>query len=80
MDISQHSMNTLFAQLGLANSDQDIRRFIEQHRNQVGDEPIDQASFWSPNQAAFLQQALGSDSDWALLVDELNTLLHTPPH
>jgi hypothetical protein len=33
------------------------------------------ASFWTAEQAAFLQQARESSSDWAEVVDELNCLL-----
>lgn len=77
MDTTEHSMNTLFAQLGLPSSDDEIADFIHIHRPLLGDEPIEEAEFWSENQAAFLIQALSQDSDWSPLVDELSSLLRT---
>ncbi len=77
MDTTEHTMNTLFAQLGLPDSDAEIEAFIENNRPHVGDEPIEESTIWSDNQAAFLIQALSQDSDWSPLVDELNTLLRT---
>ena len=35
MDTATHDLNTLFAQLGLANSDDDIEDFIHQHGGQL---------------------------------------------
>ncbi|MEE2870986.1 MAG: DUF2789 family protein, partial [Pseudomonadota bacterium] len=37
MDTATHDLNTLFAQLGLANSDDDIEDFIHQHGGQLAD-------------------------------------------
>lgn len=77
MDTTEHSMNTLFAQLGLPSSDEDIAGFIQTHRGQIDQEPLEEAGFWTDNQAAFIVQALSQDSDWAPMVDELSTLLRT---
>jgi len=77
MDTSVHTLSTLFDQLGLPSKEQEIERFIEQHRKQTGLDPLEGAPFWSPGQARFIQQALADDSDWSEVVDELNLLLHS---
>lgn len=74
MDLSTHTLNTLFAQLGLPASDEDIDQFILQHRIE-DDCPLVAAKFWTEGQAAFLQEALQDDSDWVQLVDQLDALL-----
>jgi hypothetical protein len=75
MDTSQHSMHNLFEQLGLPSSEQDIEQFIRTHRLFSQDIRLDQATFWTPVQAAFLREAIDEDSDWSEVVDELNTRL-----
>lgn len=76
MDTSAHNLNTLFKQLGLPSSDQDIERFIQEHRSRTGMDPLQDAPFWSPAQARFIQEAWEDDSDWCEAVDELSSLLH----
>jgi hypothetical protein len=75
MDTSQHSMHNLFEQLGLPSSEQDVEQFIRIHRLFSQDIQLDQATFWTPVQAAFLREAIEDDSDWSEVVDELNTRL-----
>lgn len=71
MDTSKFtSLTELFRQLGLPSSPAAIAEFISSHRLQPG-QPIDQAPFWSKAQAAFLREALASDAEWAVEVDEL---------
>ncbi|WP_207062972.1 DUF2789 domain-containing protein [Motiliproteus sp. SC1-56] len=77
MDTSAHNLNTLFQQLGLPSSDQDIQRFIRKHRTETGLDPLEGAPFWSPAQARFIQEAWEQDSDWCEAVDELNMRLHS---
>ena len=74
MDLSSHTLNTLFAQLGLPASDEEIDQFIEQHEIKH-DCLLVAAEFWTVGQVAFLQEALQDDSDWAELVDQLDALL-----
>ncbi len=74
MDLSARTLNTLFAQLGLAATDEDIDRFIEQHRIEP-DRALVAAEFWTVAQVAFLQEALLDDADWVVLVDQLDTRL-----
>ncbi|UTW11905.1 DUF2789 domain-containing protein [Marinobacterium rhizophilum] len=75
MDTSQHSMHNLFEQLGLPSTEQDVEQFIRIHRLFSQDIRLDQATFWTPVQAAFLREAVDEDSDWCEVVDELNTRL-----
>lgn len=79
MDTNIHNLNTLFAQLGLPDSNAAIERFIETHTLFTQEVPLHKASFWTESQAQFLHDAIDSDSDWAEVVDELDALLrHTP--
>ena len=70
-----YTLKDLFAKLGLPNSPAAIDAFIDRHRPLPQAEPLASASFWSAEQAAFLQQARQPGSDWAEVVDELNCLL-----
>ena len=57
MELLTHDMTALFAQLGLANDDISLHRFIREH-------PLDNqtllpdATFWTASQAGFLRDAL----------------------
>ncbi len=75
MDTSEHTLSTLFAQLGLDNEPAAIDRFIQEHKLPAGTE-LAKAAFWNPAQASFLQEAWRADSDWVEVIDELNKLLH----
>ncbi|KJY82283.1 hypothetical protein TW81_14380 [Vibrio galatheae] len=75
MELHQHNMADLFNQLGLGSSSQEIKQFVNSHRQQHSSEPLHHASFWNPSQAAFLKQAIEEDADWAELVDQLNIML-----
>ena len=75
MDTSQHDLYTLFAQLGLDNDEQAIRRFISQHKLPANT-AIQDAPFWNQAQASFLRESLKQDAEWCEVIDELNTLLH----
>jgi hypothetical protein len=75
MDTSLHNPQTLFRQLGLSDRPQDIVRFIAEHRLSTAAQPLAAAPFWSPAQAAFIQEAIEQDSDWCEVVDELDRML-----
>jgi hypothetical protein len=77
MDTFVHTLNTLFDQLGLPSSDPEIDQFIRDHRKLSAHVSLHSAPFWSPNQSRFIKEALDQDSDWAELVDDLNTRLHS---
>lgn len=74
MDTSLHTMENLFLQLGLDNSEAAIEHFIKQHALPVGIK-LEDAYFWSASQAAFITECLSQDSDWAEVVDQLNVQL-----
>lgn len=68
------SLNTLFAQLGLDDSDAAIDRFIRTHKP-IPFGPLHAAPCWNKAQAALLKQAVDDDSDWAAVADQLDALL-----
>ncbi len=70
-----YTLSDLFAKLGLPHSPQAIGEFIARHHPLPQAEPLAGAAFWNAEQADFLRQARESGSDWAEVVDELNSLL-----
>jgi hypothetical protein len=76
MEASLHTLNNLFAQLGLASSDEDIENFIRTHSHLAGYISLAEAPYWTPAQAAFLREEILKDADWAEVVDQLNVRLH----
>ena len=74
MELTDHNLNSLFDQLGLDHSDEAIETFIRQHKP-LGRILLYEADFWSRAQAAFLKQAVEDDADWAIVVDQLDSLL-----
>jgi len=77
MEAPMHSLNHLFAQLGLDSDDAAIAKFIQAHGPLQHKTVLSEASFWTPAQAAFLREEISKDADWAEVIDELNALLHT---
>jgi hypothetical protein len=75
MDTSRHTLHMLFFQLGLASDEKDIREFVVNHRPLPRHIALPEADFWNSTQAAFLAEAIESDSDWCALADELDSLL-----
>lgn len=78
MESPMHSMPKLFAQLGLADDEAAIARFIDSHRPLPGNIALHQASFWNASQASFLREAIVDDADWAEVVDTLSAELRAP--
>ena len=74
MDTSIHTLQTLFCQLGLPDDIEQINVFIALHRPLPSDITLSKAYFWNEAQAAFLAEAIESDSDWCALVDKLDCL------
>ena len=71
----EYTMNELFAQLGLASSDEAVEKFIAE--NQLdGETNLKNAPFWNDSQRAFIQEEWKNDAVWAMVLDELNTRLH----
>jgi len=75
MDTSIHTVQTLFCQLGLADSTEQIHAFTELHRPLPSNICLAEANFWNEAQASFLAEAIADDSDWCEAVDKLNCLL-----
>jgi hypothetical protein len=74
MDTSSHTMQTLFAQLGLPNSDIAMDNFM-QNNHLPAEIPLERAAFWSAGQAQFIREAITLDADWAEVVDHLDAQL-----
>jgi hypothetical protein len=72
MQTQMHTMNNLFAQLGLPSDDAAVERFIASHRPLENGIALYRAPFWSAAQRAFLKEEIIEDADWASVIDELN--------
>ena len=77
MESSIHSLNNLFAQLGLPSDQLAIETFIRNHSPLETNILLSDAPFWSPAQAAFLREEILKDADWAEVIDQLNAKLHS---
>lgn len=75
MDTTPHTLSTLFKQLGLPSSEQQIRDFVDQHSPLDPSITLAEAQFWNPGQRSFLLEALAEDSDWTELIDQLDAAL-----
>jgi len=75
VDLSNHSLQDLFAQLGLPADDEAIDHFVATHRPLADHIRLADAPFWSASQAQFLREEIGEDADWAEVVDRLNVML-----
>lgn len=76
---AHHTLQELFAQLGLPDDEASIDAFVRAHRPLPDDAHLPEADFWSDAQRAFLNEQLKEDADWAIVIDELNTRLHEHP-
>lgn len=74
MFLSSQTLSNLFAQLGLADDELSIKRFINQHSLATGTQ-LYQAEFWNPSQAQFIREAIYEDADWAEVIDQLDVML-----
>lgn len=70
------TLKDLFEQLGLDSSEDGMTAFIEKHRGLNDSRHIEEAPFWTDNQASFLRGALLDDAEWAEVIDQLNAQLH----
>jgi hypothetical protein len=76
MEAPMHSINNLFAQLGLPSDEASVAQFIKTHSPLPAGVTLSEAPFWMPTQASFLREELLNDADWAEVIDKLNALLH----
>jgi hypothetical protein len=77
MDFHHHSLPDLFEQLGLMAEVPALEHFIERHGPMPAAMLLADAPFWSATQACFLREELLVDADWAEVVDDLNSRLHS---
>ena len=75
MEPQTHTLNMLFAQLGLPDTQQEIERFIGRHSLEPQEQLAD-AAFWSHAQARLIREMWLADADWCVAIDELNVRLH----
>lgn len=74
MEQGTHEFSDLFAQLGLPNSEAEMQKFCAEHRIRE-EESLPNAKFWSTAQSQFLREQWHQDSDWAVVIDQLNSVL-----
>lgn len=72
METNLHTMNNLFAQLGLPSETGAIDDFIARHRPLDNDVALYRAPFWTTSQREFLKEEIIEDADWASVIDDLN--------
>jgi hypothetical protein len=77
MESTNHTLNNLFAQLGLPSEEVAIDDFIDAHRPLATDVFLSEAPFWTAAQASFLREEILKDADWAEVIDQLNAKLHS---
>lgn len=75
MDLTQHTLQSLFEQLGLPGTQADIDSFVTQHRPLPETVRLADAPFWTKSQSQFLREEIAEDADWAEVVDQLNLML-----
>ncbi|MFT4171388.1 MAG: DUF2789 domain-containing protein [Rhodocyclaceae bacterium] len=75
MEAPLHTLNNLFAQLGLPDDAASIDAFILAHRPVPTTISLFDAPCWTPAQADLLRQQIMLDADWAEVVDQLNVRL-----
>lgn len=75
MDTTSPRMTNLFLQLGLPADAAAIAAFIGTHQLPEAVR-IAEAPFWNDGQRQFLREQLAEDAEWAIVVDELNEVLH----
>jgi hypothetical protein len=69
-----HSLATLFEQLGLSGTQKDMETFFKTHH--LSDNiQLHKADFWNQSQMQFLEEGITDDGEWAIVIDEMSTLL-----
>ena len=75
MDTSLHNLKGLFLQLGLSDQQTAIDQFIEHNSPLPATTNLANAPFLNANQQSFIRQQWELDSDWCVVIDELDSLL-----
>ena len=77
---THHDMPALFSQLGLPDSEAEIKQFIRRHRPLPQTLNLSEAPFWNASQVAFIrEQWHADDGDWVGQIDQLNAALREHP-
>ncbi|MBK0059066.1 DUF2789 domain-containing protein [Pseudomonas sp. S44] len=76
MDAPIHPFSEIFKQLGLDDDPVEIDRFITTHSPLDDGVKLVDAPFWNDSQRAFLTENYIADSDWIVMIDQLNEALH----
>ncbi|ANC01193.1 MULTISPECIES: DUF2789 domain-containing protein [Pseudomonas] len=76
MDAPIHPFSEIFKQLGLDDDPVEIDRFITTHSPLDDGVKLVDAPFWNDSQRAFLKENYIADSDWIVMIDQLNEALH----
>jgi len=77
METQNHSLASLFDQLGLDSTDRAIQAFIKKNAPLPASIELYKADFWNASQASFLKQSKDEDADWAEIVDQLDLMLRS---
>ena len=75
MSENPYNLASLFDQLGLPSSDEDIRAFITAHRPLPPGLDLSKAPFWTPAQAQFLGEETKDDANWVMVIDKFDSSL-----
>ena len=75
MNTDNLTLNALFQQLGLDDSDEAIAAFVEVNSPLPLQIALHNADIWNDAQTAFLKEAIADDSDWSNWVDHLDAML-----
>jgi len=76
MDAPIHPFSEIFQQLGLNDDPVEIDRWLTTHGPLDNDVKLVDAPFWTDAQRAFLKENYIADSDWIVMIDQLNVALH----
>jgi len=74
MDRSIYTVNEIFDHLGLASDGNSIRHFVQVHQQDKSESML-ALECWTDEQRAFIEEALGADTDWCKLIDQLESRL-----
>ena len=75
MESPIHTINSLFAQLGLDASDEAIASFLAAQDPIPASVALYDGAMWNASQSTFLRESVEDDADWAEVVDQLDALL-----
>ena len=69
------TLDDLFKQLGLPDSDDEIQVFINAYKPTPATMKLYEAPYWTATQALLLEEIINEDGNWSYLVDHLDVLL-----